>query len=529
MNASAKMLAYHLDMKHAMWRPEYIDQFAGTLARWGFNTVVYEVEDKFRFRNHPAIAHADAPSHAENAAIADSLRRHGLAVIPLAQSLGHAEYVLRHGAYAHLRQTPDAVNLYDPGAEASQAMLIELFDEMIEVFRPTEYFHMGGDETYGLGQCPHHEATAAAIGVAGLYVRHMLPLWEHLHRRGLRPIIWADIVLTHPEILDQIPKYVVMMDWDYVTGGSRVQQLLCWGHDRVDMAGYRAIDDKALHARLDRFVLDEQSPRDGMFRGFAYADALRDMGLDVITASANRSSNDTNGIPRNDRHVPNVFYSARKGTQVGLGHCVTSWAVRFAHPELCLAATYAAPYALQTEGELDGQRFAAALTQDSYGVAMPQLAQAFTQAQQRLPVSEAWQWWDRSNVGREGDDLFAAYLAEADKLPGGRAQARATLQGQRENLASARATLAGMAAQAQANARNLEFWLEGVELVIFYADVLSAVLEGTVRTQAQGLLDRLGGLRANTRRLFAQTYRPQSVEEELAARYGYHEAYLAHL
>jgi len=58
---SGKMLAYHFDMKRSMWRAEYIEEMARVLAAWGFTHILYEIEDKFRFADHPAIGPRRGP------------------------------------------------------------------------------------------------------------------------------------------------------------------------------------------------------------------------------------------------------------------------------------------------------------------------------------------------------------------------------------------------------------------------------------------------------------------------------------
>lgn len=49
------MFAYHIDLKRAMWRLDYLLEFMRRLKQWGFNSVVLEIEDKFRFSRHPHV------------------------------------------------------------------------------------------------------------------------------------------------------------------------------------------------------------------------------------------------------------------------------------------------------------------------------------------------------------------------------------------------------------------------------------------------------------------------------------------
>ena len=72
------LLIYHIDLKKAMWRLDYLERFAARLQGWGFNAVLLEIEDKFRFANHPALVHPDAPTHDEWKAWAQGCQAAGL-------------------------------------------------------------------------------------------------------------------------------------------------------------------------------------------------------------------------------------------------------------------------------------------------------------------------------------------------------------------------------------------------------------------------------------------------------------------
>lgn len=37
------MFAYHIDLKRAMWRLDYLLEFMRRLKQWGFNSVVLEI------------------------------------------------------------------------------------------------------------------------------------------------------------------------------------------------------------------------------------------------------------------------------------------------------------------------------------------------------------------------------------------------------------------------------------------------------------------------------------------------------
>lgn len=389
-----KIMAFHYDLKRAMWTGEFMDRYAATLADWGYNTILYEVEDKLRYSRHPKLAHADSLTPEATQTRMGALRRRGFDVIPLVQTLGHAECVLTRPGYERFRESPAHTDQYDPLSDDVQALIRELLDETIEALRPERYVHLGGDETWALGQSERCRPEVAEIGKGGLYLRHMLPIVEHVIERGLRPILWADIALTHPDIVDRFPRDLVWMDWDYWTVGERTREFRIWGLDLVNWQTYRAARqaDKIaprMVEYIEKYAVDARTRRDRMFSGFPYTDALRDMGFEVLVAPATRSYGDSMGIPMNSVHQPNCFFGARKGRESGLGACVTSWAVRHSHPLVNLVGAFAATRGVETDAPYDLTAVVSAFAETRFAVAMPELAEALRLAEVRVPWCES--------------------------------------------------------------------------------------------------------------------------------------------
>ena len=135
-----KLLIYHFDMKRPQWTPGYLDQTVDRLRSWGFNAILYEIDDKFRFARHPTLAHVESPSHQAMVRFVTTCRAKGIDVIPMMQSLGHAECVVGKPEYAHLRETPDCLDQYDPLSEEARSLICDLYDEIINVMQPRSSF-----------------------------------------------------------------------------------------------------------------------------------------------------------------------------------------------------------------------------------------------------------------------------------------------------------------------------------------------------------------------------------------------------
>ena len=523
-------LAQQVDMKCRMWKREYMDGRVDLLKSWGYNTILYEIEDKFRYTGHPLLVHPDAPSHEETSAFVEGCRSRGVEVIPLFQTLGHAESIVGKEEYTHLRETPEVTDQYDPLSEEARALILEFIDEIIEVTRPKEFFHVGGDETWSLGKSEKCVPVVKEIGIGGLYLRHMMPILEHIHRRGLRPIIWADMLLSHPEVLEKIPKYVILNDWDYSTTSERPDLLRIWGasdekpyNPMVKWPEYSRYAGPDFVKHLEKFAVDGRTRRDGTFPAFYCTDALRALGFDVITSPAVRSFGDMYGVGNHAVHLPNCWYFARKGARETMGTLVTSWAVRYTHPEVCQIGSFAAVFGIDSDKPFDLEELGSEYSKDFYGAEMPDFPKAVERAQKGFgPV----RFPPLQEILAQGKEELRNTLRRLDEYHGDRGGAIDYVGGLVDGYSEAGNIFQTLKQEAKKNAGNLDFWMEGVNLDILCADIMLAVLEGKVKERAPTLLDRMEGLKRGTRSLFAETYEPHSVDDEIDVRYGTLENYL---
>jgi hypothetical protein len=528
-----KIFAYHFDLKRPMWQRAYMVATVDRLKAWDFNTVLYEIEDKLRFTKHPMIAHDDAWSPQETRDFVQWCRAKEIRVIPFMQALGHSECVVGKPEYAHLREVPEVHDQYDPLSEEARQVIIELYDEIIDVFQP-EYLHMGGDETWSLGSSPQGQEYMRQRGVGALYLQHMQPLFAHIIARGVRPLLWADIVLTHPEVLPQLPREVVLVDWDYWTNDARPKDFRYWGrhatsgamNTMVTWEEYSDAVSPEFKQHLEQFLVDEQTLRDGTFRPFYTTDALCAQRLDVITASANRCGGDMMTVPDPARHLANCFLSAHKGKREAFGNLVTSWAIRRAHPEVCHFATFAAAYANDNTDSYDAEILGRAFTADFYGFEESAFAEAAILASGRFALAGDWGMEAMNEKWQRGQDPLPEFIETNSQSFGGREKYLAHLCKLHDDYQQARNIFIALQSQATRNARNLDFWIDAVDLQLFGVDFVRAAIDGVLEQRAPQLLDRLTTLTHRTRQLFGIIYAPQSTEDEIEFRSGFYRKYL---
>jgi len=199
---------------------EYIQKQIRTLAAFKLNVLSWYIEHAFKHEKHPLIAPPNGLTAAEVREIVAYAQKYHVEIIPEQQSFGHAWQTLRHEEYADLRET---MGVFSPVREGTYALLKDFYDEMAPLF-PSPLFHVGCDETYGLGDGPSREL-AEQIGVGGVYLRHLKRLRELLQPHGKRILFWGDIALHYPEMIPQIPKDIIVANWGYGGAESFVGQL----------------------------------------------------------------------------------------------------------------------------------------------------------------------------------------------------------------------------------------------------------------------------------------------------------------
>lgn len=132
----------HLDLKGCMPATDYLRMTFAELAQYKINTVLLEYEDKFPFAGRPEIRSPEALRPEELRALLSLARECHIQVIPLVQSLGHVEYILRHEHYAHLRED-GAIDQYCPLNPGSFTFFREMLDEILAYHQDAAYVHPG--------------------------------------------------------------------------------------------------------------------------------------------------------------------------------------------------------------------------------------------------------------------------------------------------------------------------------------------------------------------------------------------------
>lgn len=242
-----------------------------------YNTVFIQISGGMEYKKHPEInegyldacakaAAGELPPFPHVGMIADGTvlsqeqvktyvsyaRNLGMEIIPEVQSLGHVQYI----TYAHpelaeiskeevavqdtrLADLPPAAvypHCYCPSLEESYRIIFDIIDEVVEVFAPERYVHIGQDEIYQIGVCERCRQRSPS----DILLEHVTRLYRYLkERHGLNTVMWADMLHSAPTTAYRtadrradFPKDILMLDfiWYFDFDKDIEDELLPYGY-----------------------------------------------------------------------------------------------------------------------------------------------------------------------------------------------------------------------------------------------------------------------------------------------------------
>ena len=189
------------------------------------NALTLYVEHTFFFKSHPLIGRGCDPLRPEDILrLQAHCRRRHVELIPCLQSFGHMAHVLKLRPYRHLAESKQGWTLC-PTDRGTYRLLADLYGDFLPLF-DSGRFNVCADETYDLGK-GRTRGLAEKAGVGRVYLDHILQLRKLAARHGKQLMFWGDIVLQHPELIREIPRDVVLLNWFYEGGDRRHVEQTC--------------------------------------------------------------------------------------------------------------------------------------------------------------------------------------------------------------------------------------------------------------------------------------------------------------
>ncbi|XP_063077244.1 hexosaminidase D [Engraulis encrasicolus] len=215
----------HLDLKGAPPKFDYLLKLIHLFADLGANGLLIEYEDMFPYEGDLESIRASAHppySREEIAILQDTAKSRNLEVIPLVQTFGHMEFVLKHGAFRELREVGHCLGTLNPHKERAVQLVLEMLRQVMELHPGSSSLHLGADEVYLLGQGEESRQwlTSPNRSVHQLFLGHVTRVAKAVRDRhpDLSLIMWDDMLRGMSlETLKEsgLVGLVQPMIWDY--------------------------------------------------------------------------------------------------------------------------------------------------------------------------------------------------------------------------------------------------------------------------------------------------------------------------
>ena len=142
-----KQRIVHLDLKGAPPKMQYLLRIIPLMRQWGATGILVEYEDTFPFKDELSyIAKEQCYSSEDIKSLQDVSKTEGMEFIPLIQTFGHMEYVLKHKECAYLRELQENPMSICPKNDDSLPLIKSLIEQVMAEHEELKYLHIGGDE-----------------------------------------------------------------------------------------------------------------------------------------------------------------------------------------------------------------------------------------------------------------------------------------------------------------------------------------------------------------------------------------------
>jgi len=219
-----------------------LEQMTSMALQHKLNAVMIDLCNVFRFESFPDMALPQAVPLKDLKPIIDMCRRYYVEPIPGLNLFAHQEHFLARARpdlmLVKLAEFPKKrvtkyedffywEPVYDPNNPEVRKIVTAVLDETIELFTP-KYLHIGHDECGALAFVPRQDNKE----IPDLFSGSVKFLHEHLKRRGVRTMMWGDMLLGQrmfptgaahgdrqgapvAQAIKDIPRDVIITDWHY--------------------------------------------------------------------------------------------------------------------------------------------------------------------------------------------------------------------------------------------------------------------------------------------------------------------------
>ncbi|XP_064601684.1 uncharacterized protein LOC135467775 [Liolophura sinensis] len=211
----------HLDLKGAPPKMSYLEKVIPLFSQLGATGLLIEYEDMFPYsKNLETIAAKNAYTVEDIQKINSLANENNLKIIPLVQTFGHMEFVLKGTTYQNLREFEDNPQVVMPTENAGLLVIKAMIEQVLTLHPKAKYFHIGCDEVYQLGEGKSKQVLEEKhMTKEELFFSHVGSVAKFVREHSIQPIMWDDMFRFLNESTLQnsgLGDMVQPMIWQYV-------------------------------------------------------------------------------------------------------------------------------------------------------------------------------------------------------------------------------------------------------------------------------------------------------------------------
>lgn len=210
-----------LDLGRQKETMEFMESFIKFISANCYDTLYLHLESGVRTGNFQFADHNKSYSPDELRHIDRFAAEHGVSVVPVIATLGHAEHFVSHPELRHIseqREKPEnsAQKEFCPSIPETYDFLFKFLEEVSGIFS-SGTIHAGCDEVFSLATCPLCRKRLEAGETKGdIFLKHILKMHEFITGKlGKKMLMWDDMADFFPELIGKIPRDIGMVFWEY--------------------------------------------------------------------------------------------------------------------------------------------------------------------------------------------------------------------------------------------------------------------------------------------------------------------------
>ena len=209
---------------------ETIKKLIDDMAYYKLNSLQLYVEHVFEFEETKELwSSFGYLTKAEIREIDDYCKENFIDFIPSLSTFGHLYDLLEQPKYKHLQVLKDYETIpnfwharmrhhtIDPLKSESFEVVKSLIDQYAPHFTG-DYFNICCDETFDLKRYAE-----AGLDEGRIYVDFVKKIIDHVQGKNKKVMMWADILLEHPETIAELPEDILFLNWYYNANPEKIE------------------------------------------------------------------------------------------------------------------------------------------------------------------------------------------------------------------------------------------------------------------------------------------------------------------